>query len=489
MPRDRARPHRMDGYVRVSRRMGREGPGYISPDVQRESIQRWADYRGVEILEWHFDEDESGGTQNRPGLRAAMARIEAGETDGLAVWKIDRFARNVHEAVRDIKTMQARPGSPAVFASVSEDIDPTGPFGDFILTVMLAVATLQRDSLVEGWKTAKARAMDRGVKIGPTPFGYRRREDGTLEPHATDSAIVANAFERAAESDDPLSAALDYLQDLDVRHEAGARAGRPRRWTNTTVRRMLTNRTYLGENRYGERVDLHAHKPLVGRAVWEAAQPAARRGRRPARHYPLSGLATCGTCGERMVGGSSGGNIRTYRCRASLQLWSGHRCPTPSHIVAERLEEHVRELLADALQQSWSYGGDEGALMEAEAALRDAEAELDSLVEDTTVRRSLGPARFQRLVDAHVEAFEEAQLRYREAASAAAAQPVIAEPELIATATPEELGELARGGLVAIVVQPGRGSLDTRVRLVPKGAPTEPRFASAQDSPDSSVEA
>src|SRR2546421_2393489 len=157
----------MDGYVRVSRRMGREGPGYISPDVQREAIQRWADYRGVEIAAWHFDEDESGGSQNRPGLRAAMDRIEAGETDGIAVWKIDRFARNVHEAVRDVKRMQSRPGRPAHFASVTEDIDPTGPFGDFILTIMLAVATLQRDSLVEGWKIAKARAMDRDVKIGP----------------------------------------------------------------------------------------------------------------------------------------------------------------------------------------------------------------------------------------------------------------------------------------------------------------------------------
>lgn len=61
----------MDGYIRVCRRMGREGPGYISPDVQRESIQRWADYRGVEIAAWHVDEDESGGTQNRPGLRTA----------------------------------------------------------------------------------------------------------------------------------------------------------------------------------------------------------------------------------------------------------------------------------------------------------------------------------------------------------------------------------------------------------------------------------
>ena len=29
-------PAKMDGYIRVSRVMGREGPGYISPEVQRD---------------------------------------------------------------------------------------------------------------------------------------------------------------------------------------------------------------------------------------------------------------------------------------------------------------------------------------------------------------------------------------------------------------------------------------------------------------------
>ena len=59
------KPTQMDGYVRVSRRMGREGPGYISPEVQREAIQRWADYRGVTIPVWETDEDESAHRRGR----------------------------------------------------------------------------------------------------------------------------------------------------------------------------------------------------------------------------------------------------------------------------------------------------------------------------------------------------------------------------------------------------------------------------------------
>jgi hypothetical protein len=46
--------------------MGRKGPGYISPTVQIEAIARWAEYRGVEIVAWHVDEDESGGPRIGP---------------------------------------------------------------------------------------------------------------------------------------------------------------------------------------------------------------------------------------------------------------------------------------------------------------------------------------------------------------------------------------------------------------------------------------
>ena len=97
-----AGPKQMDGYIRVSRVGGREGPSYMSPSIQREAIEAWANYRSVEIVAWHEDEDESGGTQQRPGLREAIRRIEAGETEGLACYRLNRFARNVGEATTDL---------------------------------------------------------------------------------------------------------------------------------------------------------------------------------------------------------------------------------------------------------------------------------------------------------------------------------------------------------------------------------------------------
>ena len=41
-------PTPMDGYV--------------------EAIERWAEYKGVTIAEWHVDEDETGGAQERLAL-------------------------------------------------------------------------------------------------------------------------------------------------------------------------------------------------------------------------------------------------------------------------------------------------------------------------------------------------------------------------------------------------------------------------------------
>ncbi|MGA2320027.1 MAG: hypothetical protein ABSG95_04700 [Solirubrobacteraceae bacterium] len=50
-----SKPTRTDGYIRVSRVLGRAGDSFISPAVQREQIEGWAKLRGVEIDAWHED--------------------------------------------------------------------------------------------------------------------------------------------------------------------------------------------------------------------------------------------------------------------------------------------------------------------------------------------------------------------------------------------------------------------------------------------------
>lgn len=69
---------KLDGYIRVSRVGGRTGDAFISPGEQRERVRAWAKSQGHRIAKWHEDLDQPGSKADRPGLNAAMERIEAG---------------------------------------------------------------------------------------------------------------------------------------------------------------------------------------------------------------------------------------------------------------------------------------------------------------------------------------------------------------------------------------------------------------------------
>ena len=94
-----------DGYIRLSRVAGRDCEAFISPDVQRKKIEAWADLHGVEVVAWWEELDQSGGKRDRPMVQQALARCEAGETGGIIVARLDRFARSAVDALESIKRL------------------------------------------------------------------------------------------------------------------------------------------------------------------------------------------------------------------------------------------------------------------------------------------------------------------------------------------------------------------------------------------------
>jgi hypothetical protein len=84
-----------DGYIRVSRRAGREGESFISAELQRKKIADWAKLHEVEILEWWEEIDQSGAKLERPLFQQALARCEAGETGGIVVAKLQFAGKNL----------------------------------------------------------------------------------------------------------------------------------------------------------------------------------------------------------------------------------------------------------------------------------------------------------------------------------------------------------------------------------------------------------
>lgn len=468
-PRDSRNPLEVAGYIRVSRIGGRAGEGYISPNQQRESIEAYAKSLGAMVPEdaWYDDQDFSGGNLDRPAWEALVQRIESGDLAGVLVMRTDRFARNVPDGATQIRRIVDELG--AIFGSAQEQIDPRTPTGRYMLQLFLNNAELQLNTFKSGWRSAKERAIARGAHIGPTPFGYRRipkgqDRSGCLEIDADWAPAVRALFQRAA--------ATDHGHKL-LANWANENAARPdgKRWVSTSVGHVLANRVHRGEVAYRPRkddfaplVNRDAHEPMVDEETWRRAQrePSFKRTQAD-RSYLLAGLVRCAGCRYRMSPSRGGSGISVYRC---IGDHGAGKCPTPSVVVCERIEEFaVRQV-----QEQWhprlsiavsdlASGADDTALQTLEAA----EAELTAFARDLTARRLLGDE-YHGAMELRRDAVDGARAEHDALLAANPSPPI--EPITWESLDPLEVREILSGAIDAVYVRRGRLPIDQRCWIV-----------------------
>src|SRR5712691_8936537 len=144
-------PATADGYIRVSRRAGREGESFISPEIQRQRIEAWAQANDVQIVRFWEELDQSGAKRNRPMFQEALARCERGETGGIVVAKLDRFARSAVDALESIKRLNE---AGARLVSVEAGFDGSTPMGRFAIGILTLIAELELERIKHNWQTA-----------------------------------------------------------------------------------------------------------------------------------------------------------------------------------------------------------------------------------------------------------------------------------------------------------------------------------------------
>jgi DNA invertase Pin-like site-specific DNA recombinase len=373
---------RFIGYVRVSRVAGREGDSFISPIVQREKIEQYLASQGHTLIDWAEDLDQPGSRYERPAFQRALEAVEAGDADGIAVAAIDRFARSVPDAAVALRRLEQAGGA---LISVRDTLDTTTSVGRFARTMMLALAELELDRTRENWRVAREHAVARGVHISRTPiFGYQRRHDGGLEPDPATAKIIRELFRRRAAGEEWRSLAR-WLDEASPRENGGA-------WLAPTIRSIVRSRTYLGVARSGDIENSEAHKPLVPRSLWEAAQenrpPSNQRG--DAEPALLAGLVRCAACRHVMPRSAARplGAAR-YSCHGTH---ANGRCPTPSKISETLTDAYVERVFLEELARTPIEAegtADASALEDAITRLEHAEAEL-AAYRDATVIASIG---------------------------------------------------------------------------------------------------
>ena len=172
------------GYVRVSTEdQAREG---ISLDNQESKIRAYADLNGFELVDVIKDEGLSGKTMDRPGMNRINAMIEAGEIEAVIVYKLDRLSR---KTIDILNTLDAWEQKNIAFHSITDRIDTKTAAGKFLLTILSALAQMERDLISERTVDALAHKKRIGEWCGRVPFGYKIEDNRLVEDEEAMKAI------------------------------------------------------------------------------------------------------------------------------------------------------------------------------------------------------------------------------------------------------------------------------------------------------------
>jgi putative DNA-invertase from lambdoid prophage Rac len=117
--------------------------------------------------DYFYSDTISGKTSasQRPQFMALLEKIRDGET--LVVSKLDRIGRDAQDVGATIKMLAAR-GIKVVVLQLG-NLDLTSAAGKLMLTMLSAVAEMERDLLVERTHAGLTRAKAEGKTLGRTP--------------------------------------------------------------------------------------------------------------------------------------------------------------------------------------------------------------------------------------------------------------------------------------------------------------------------------
>lgn len=139
-----------------------------SCEAQLMELRAIAAQRGL-VVAHEISDVISGSKSSREGLDRLMAMIRAGEVDTVLVVKIDRLARSLAHFAQLIAEFNARRVA-LIVPGQNIDTSESNPASRFMITVLAAVAELERDLIRERTRAGLAVARAKGKVLGrPSP--------------------------------------------------------------------------------------------------------------------------------------------------------------------------------------------------------------------------------------------------------------------------------------------------------------------------------
>ena len=150
--------------------------GYARVSTDGQSVDAQVRRLRAAGAERVFRETASGAKTDRAQLRKALDQLES--SDVLMVTRLDRLARSTRDLLNTLDTVTK---AGAGFRSLGDTwADTTTAHGRLMLTVLGGLAEFERDLIRVRTGEGRARAKDKGVKMGRKP---------KLTPHQKQEAL------------------------------------------------------------------------------------------------------------------------------------------------------------------------------------------------------------------------------------------------------------------------------------------------------------
>lgn len=284
-----------------------------SIEGQLRECMQYAEFNGIQVIGNYIDRAMSAKTDHRPEFQHMIKDSYKNLFDVVLVWKLDRFARNRYDSAY-YKNILKKNGVRLV--SIKESISQ-GADGILLEAILEGYAEYYSAELSEkvkrGMTENALKAKANGVRA---PFGYYIDNDDKYQIDESIAPVVKEIY----------SLYLEGKRVKDIAKLMNARGIKNRGYemNYNSVFRILTNRKYIGEYKFGDIILPDAMPAIIDVDTFNEVQKRLKNNKKaPAMHrseddYLLTTKIFCGKCGAMMTGeiGTSHtqAKYRYYKC-------------------------------------------------------------------------------------------------------------------------------------------------------------------------------
>lgn len=322
----------------------------------RAALRALAGRRGLHVVREYAEIVTGDSIAARPQMQMLLDDVKRGLYAGVIVNDVDRLGRG--DSIDQEIIKYAFVAGHCLIITPGRDINPAAPSDEDMLDFSMFFARYEYRKISQRLTVGRTRSAQAGNYLSPrVPFGYTKTRDGsriTLTPDPNTADIVRQMFSWYA------SGEVGYKGIAARLNSMGIRSGLGNPWNRASVKKILTNPTYVGNIVWGnvttisaiedgKRVKRHvkgnpicvegAHEPIITKALFDQVQQMFAQSRRASStnttlhlRNPFAGLLYCSCCGRAMeTRGGRRTDERTITC-----LTPG--CPTSGTYVSVVME-------------------------------------------------------------------------------------------------------------------------------------------------------